>query len=154
VYGFAGQEDFYRLDNGSTDLVSLGAHIEEAFPAADGLWTMNDASAGFTADFFNSDGQAKQSIPIDGYIEAVDAHALYISQTSTFDSSSELWEYPTDGTLPVQIGTPPPPYGGNEFDYFSNDPLLVGPGGLAQIWHVSESDTTPSALVIQWIPTQ
>jgi hypothetical protein len=123
-------------------------HQAPVFPAGAGIWDQNEA----VAEFFNSDGAATQSIPIAGSLVQADDQAVYVQQSSTVDSSSELWRYPIDGSNPVRVATPPAPYGDRDFGYFDNDPLLVSPGGLVKIWVAIATSTSESALFAQWVP--
>ncbi len=149
IYGDEGTDKgWYRLPVGQTQLQSLGARQAPVFPAGAGIWDQNDV----VAEFFNGDGPAAQTIPIDGPLVGADDQAVYVEQTSNLDSSSELWRYPVDGSNPVLVATPPQPYGDKTFSYFDNDPLLVGPGGLVKLWVAIATDTSESALFAQWIP--
>jgi hypothetical protein len=144
VYG--DDDGWSWLANGSTQLVSLGAHPSPVFAGSRGVWTTEDQ----VARLFVADGPAVRTITIDGSVVAADADAIYVNQFSRDGGPDELWRYPIDGGDPARVAVAAPQLGSTSFSYRDNDPIIVTDTGLAKLWQVPDTDT--SSLFVQWTP--
>jgi hypothetical protein len=92
----------YRLLPGEAALTSLGPPDGlSLYPVGEGVWVR--PQSGGPAVLRSSPGAPDQAVAIGGALVGADESGLYVSQISTFDSTPELWRYPTDGSAPERL---------------------------------------------------
>jgi hypothetical protein len=148
VYGDEGEgKAWYRLAMGATTLQSLGPRTAPIYAVDGGLWDQDDQ----TAYYYTNDGAATQVIDFDGVLVGADNGAIYVDQSVA--EGSELWRYPVDGGDPQVVGHTPPDYGDESFYYADNAPLITTGSSIVKVWLTNGSDSTPSAVFVQSLPT-
>jgi hypothetical protein len=150
VYGDEGEgKGWYRLPAGSTTLQSLGQRSAPIYAVNGGLWDQDQFQ---TAFYYTNDGDPVQSIDFDGILAGADDQAIYVDKPVA--EGSQLWRYPVDGGDPQVIGQSPPDYDNDSFYYADNSPFITTGSSIVKVWLTNGSDTAPSAVFVQVLPTQ
>ena len=149
-------DGYYRLTTGSTTLDSLGTlgtYSGKPFAGGTGLWVQSGDLA--SAEYFTAAGNPATTVTIGGTLVAGDATAAYVAipgEDAQGLWQAQLWRYPIDGSTPTRLAVPPV-VDGSYLSYSSDPPTIAVSDGVLKIWSTAGgSSTTPSPILLQWVP--